>query len=116
VRSTWLLRAKRDTNPFQPFDMNISPIKQMSGWLPIVMSLAALAVVLGHIAIYGAVRETDEGTAAHIWQILMAAQIPIIAFFAIKWLPRTPGPAGLVLALQGAAVISALAPVFYFGL
>jgi len=96
--------------------MNISLIQRPSGWLPIAMSLAALALVLGHVSWYGAVREVDEGTAAHIWQILMAAQVPIILFFAIKWLPRTPGPALLVLALQGAAVIAALAPVFYFGL
>jgi hypothetical protein len=96
--------------------MNISPIKQPSGWLPILMSLAALALVLGHVGLYGAVREADEGTPAHIFQILIVAQLPIIAFFAIKWLPRSPGPALSVLTLQGTAVIVALAPVFYFGL
>lgn len=106
----------RDAKLSRPFNMNISPIRHPSGWLPIAMSLAALALVVGHIAIYGAVREADEGTAAHLWQILMAAQIPIIAFFAIKWLPRNPGPALVVLALQGVAAIAALAPVFYFGL
>ena len=96
--------------------MDVSPIKHPSGWLPIAMSLAALALVLGHVALYGAAREADEGTAAHIWQILMAAQVPIIAFFAIKWLPRATGPALAVLALQGATAIAALAPVFYYGL
>ena len=54
----------------------------------------------------------DEGTAAHIWQILMAGQIPIIVFFAIRWLPRTPKDALLVLVLQGGAALMALAPVF----
>lgn len=44
--------------------MNVSPMKQPSAWLPIAMSVAALALVLGHIAIFGAVREADEGTAA----------------------------------------------------
>ena len=96
--------------------MDVSPIKHPSGWLPIAMSLAALALVLGHFALYGAAREADEGTAAHIWQILMAAQVPIIAFFAIKWLPRATSPALAVLALQGATAIAALAPVFYYGL
>ncbi len=80
------------------------------------MSLAALAIVLIHIARFGTARESDEGTAAHIWQILMAGQLPIIAFFAIKWLPRTPKPALLTLALQAVAGLAALAPVFYFGL
>lgn len=92
-----------------------STMKSPSAWLPIAMSLAALSLVVGHITIYGAVREADEGTAAHLWQILMVAQIPIIAFFAIKWLPRTPGPALAVLALQGIAGLAA-APVFYFNL
>jgi hypothetical protein len=63
------------------------------------MSFAALATVLVHVALFGAVREVDEGAAAHIWQIPMAAQIPIIALFALKWLPRTPRQALLVLAL-----------------
>jgi hypothetical protein len=96
--------------------MNISIMKKPSAWLPMAMSLAALAVVLGHVAMFGVVREADEGTAAHIWQILMAAQVPIVGFFAIKWLPRTPRPALLVLALQGGAALAALAPVFFLNL
>lgn len=74
-------------------------IKQPSAFLPVAMSFAALAVVLGHVAMVGVAREADEGAAAHIWQILMAAQIPVMAFFAIKWLPRTPRQALQVLAL-----------------
>ena len=96
--------------------MNSSPIKRPSGWLPIAMSSAALATVLIHIVRFGTAREADEGTAAHIWQILMAAQLPIIAFFAINWLPRSPQQALLVLALQAGAALAALAPVFYFNL
>jgi len=80
------------------------------------MSVAALAIVFIHIARFGVAPETDEGTAAHLWQILMAGQLPIIAFFAIKWLPKNPQPALVVLALQALAGLAALAPVFYFGL
>jgi hypothetical protein len=79
------------------------------------MSLAALATVLIHIARFGVAREADEGTAAHLWQILMAGQLPIITLFAIKWLPKNPKPALAVLALQAVAGLAALAPVFYFG-
>lgn len=92
--------------------MDISLLKKPSGWVPIAMSLLALGVVLGHIAVYGPAREADEGTAAHLWQILMAAQIPVVAFFAIKWLSRTPKPARAGLALQAIAALAALAPVF----
>ena len=94
----------------------ISPFKHLSGWLPVAMSLAALTVVLGHIALFGVVRETDEGATAHIWQLLMAAQIPVVAYFALKWLPRAPKQALPVLALQIAAALMALAPVYFLGL
>jgi hypothetical protein len=93
-----------------------SVIKQPSAFIPVVMSLAALAVVLAHVAVFGIVHEADEGTAAHLWQLLMAAQVPIIAFFTIKWLPRTPKQALFVLALQVVAALAALAPVFFLRL
>ena len=92
--------------------MNMSIMKQPSALLPLAMSCAALALVLGQIALVGVAREADEGTEAHLWQLLMAAQVPMVAFFAITWLPRSPRPALLVLALQAAAAFAALAPVF----
>jgi hypothetical protein len=57
------------------------------------MSLAALTLLLGHIAIDlvqngHIIHEVDEGTAAHVWQKLMVAQMPVLTFFAIKWLRR----------------------------
>ncbi len=91
-------------------------MKRPSAFLPVAMSLAALAVVLGHVALFGAARQADEGAAAHVFQLLMAAQVPILAFFAIKWLPRTPREALPVLAVQVGAVLAALAPVFVLGL
>ena len=91
-------------------------MKQASAFLPVAMSLAALAIVLAHVALFGAVREADEGTAAHIFQLLMIAQVPIMAFFAIKWLPRSPRQALGVLALQVGAALAAFAPVFFFNL
>jgi uncharacterized membrane protein HdeD (DUF308 family) len=96
--------------------MNWSLMKQPSAFLPLAMSLVALAVVLGYLAINGVVRETDEGTAAHIWQLLMAGQVPIIAYFAIKTLPEAPKQALAILALQAVAGLAALAPVFLLGL
>ncbi len=78
--------------------MNATPMKQPSAILPVAMSIVALALVLGHVAVYGIVHEADEGTPAHLFQLLMAAQVPIVGFFAIKWLPRDPGPALKVLA------------------
>ena len=91
-------------------------IKKPSAFLPVVMSFAALAVVLFHVAIFGAAREADEGTAAHLWQLLMACQLPIFIFFGIKWLPRSPKQALLVMALQASAAVAALTPVYILNL
>ena len=87
-------------------------LKNPSAFLPLAMSFGALATVIIYVAIFGPAPQADEGTAAHIWQILMAGQIPIIAFFAVKWLPRTPKQALIVLVLQGSAALMALAPVY----
>ena len=92
--------------------MNFSTLKRPSAVAPLAMSLAALGLVLGHIAIVGVVRQADEGTEAHLWQLLMAGQIPVIVFFAIRWVPRTPWQALLVLVLQAIAGLAAAAPVF----
>ncbi len=91
-------------------------IKQPSVFLPVAMSFAALAMVFAHVAMFGLVREADEGTAAPIFQLLMTAEAPIVAFFAIRWLPRMPRQALQVLALQVGAALAALAPVFILNL
>ena len=93
-----------------------SILRRPSALLPLAMSFAALAIVLGHIAMFGAGREADEGTAAHLWQLLIAGQVPLVAFFAVKWLAQTPRQALPVLALQASAGLAALAPVYYFNL
>jgi hypothetical protein len=91
-------------------------LKFPSAFVPLAMSLTALSLVLGHGAICGIVHEADEGTVAHLWQILMAAQLPVLAFFAIKWLPRAPRQTLYVLGLQAGAVLASMAPVFSLNL
>ena len=103
-------------NMDQPARSFSSILRQPSAFLPLAMSLTALTLVLVHIAVFGAAREADEGTTAHLWQILMAAQLPVLVFFAIKWLPRAPRQTLYVLGLQAGAVLASMAPVFYFNL
>ena len=83
-----------------------------SAFLPVAMSLMALSVVIFHLFVYGIAREADEGTAAHIWQILMAGQLPLLALFVIKWLPRAPRYSLCVLATQVSAALASMAPVY----
>ena len=86
--------------------------KHPSAFLPVAMSLSALATVLVFVALHGTAPQADEGAAAHIWQLLMAAQAPIVLFFAIRWVPRSPRQAVPILALQIGAALAAMAPVF----
>jgi hypothetical protein len=88
-------------------------ISKPSAFIPVVMSLIALAMVLIHAATVGIVHEADEGTAAHVFQLLMAAQVPIVAFFAFRWLPRVPAPAAKILGLQVLAAVLACATVYF---
>jgi hypothetical protein len=97
-------------------------VRKPSAFVPLAMSLTALAL-LGVAYVFalargqaGLVREPDEGAIAHLWQILMAGQLPVLAFFVIKWLPRAPKQTLCVLALQAGAVLAAMAPVYFLNL
>ena len=89
-------------------------LKRPSALAPMAMSLAALATVVVHAVRFGVAREVDEGAAAHIWQLLMAGQLPVIVFFAGRWLPAAPREALAVLALQISAALAAMFPVWWF--
>jgi hypothetical protein len=92
---------------------NASLIKHPSVYLPLAMSIASLALVVGHVAVFGVLHEADEGTAAYIWQILIAAQLPLVIYFMLGRLPkRLKGPL-LVLALLAGTWFANLAAVFW---
>ena len=97
-------------------------VRKPSAFVPVAMSVIALAL-LGGVYVYGRatghgglVRGPDEGAIAHLWQLLMAGQVPVLAYFAIKWLPRAPKQTLSILALQAGAVLAALAPVYFLNL
>ena len=88
--------------------MNSLSFKEPTALHPITMSLLALAMVLVHVALNGITREADEGTAAHIFQVL------IVAVFAFIWIPQRPMWAIRVLAFQLVAGFAAIAAVYFF--
>lgn len=88
------------------------PIRSVSALLPIALSLAGIALVVGHAAVYGIAHEADEGTAARVFWLLMGAQLPIVTYFAIVWLPRAPRRSALVLAVQAVAWVAAWTAVY----
>ncbi len=85
-----------------------------SGWAPIVMSLSALAAIGVHILKSGTAPQPDEGTAAHIWQLLMAGQLPFVGWFMLRWIPERGRAALTVSAIQLGAMGAALFPVLWF--
>jgi hypothetical protein len=123
VNVTWSALRERAVTPM-PFGVVmtqypnsiLSLSRKPSAFVPMAMSLTALAVALGSIITFGVVREADEGAVPHIWQLLMAGQLPILAYFVIRWLPRVPRQTLYVLALQIAVALAALAPVYLLGL
>jgi len=86
--------------------------RPLAAWVPIAMSLSALALVLFHMATVGTAPQADEGTEAHIFQLLIAGQVPILIFYAVRWLPRDPKGALLVIGVQLVATVCAMAPVY----
>jgi fucose permease len=102
--------------------MKLSLLKKPSAFVPLLMSLAALTLLVGYMVTgphapnlvteNGVTRE-DEGAVAHIWQLLMGLQFPIIFFFAVRWLPRRTQEAVAVLGMQFVAGVAAAFPVWY---
>ena len=91
-------------------------MRQPAGYVPVAMSIGALAMVIWFVALNGVVHQTDESAQAHLWQLLVAGQAPLIAYFALRWLPRATRPALVVLAMQTAALmLLAVAPLWALG-
>lgn len=96
--------------------MTLPLLTRPSALVPIGLAAAALTLPYILVAIFGPDPAGDEGIGAHSWQLLMFLQLPAIAFFLAKWAPREPKQAMVVLGLQIAAFLAAVAPVFLLGL
>lgn len=84
--------------------------------MPMAISVFMLAVMAYYFTKYGIQRETDEGVGAHLFQLLMPAQLPIIGYFALRYLPKVPKRALAILAIQLILAFAVVFPVFYFKL
>jgi hypothetical protein len=80
------------------------------------MSATALGIVVCQVLVNGVVHEADEGAAAHLWQLLKAGQLPLIAWFLVLQVPNGLRKAAPVLAAQVGAILLAAAPVALLGL
>ncbi len=91
-------------------------VRKPGALVPLAMSVAATAMVLGSVAMNGLPHEADEGTVAHLWQLLMAGQVLMLLIFAVRWLPKSPKAALGVLAVLIAGVLAAMAAVYFLHL
>lgn len=85
-------------------------LRRPAAWLPLVMSGAALALVLGYAILVGAghTQAYDEQAPARLFQAIMLAELLAMSVFAARWLPRATRPAALILSLQ---LVAAVIPI-----
>lgn len=94
-----------------------SLLRKPTALAPLLMSVAALAligaVLVGWMPADPVLKDgrVDEGTAARLFQLLILLQVPLCAIFAVRWLPRAPRQALLVLSLQASAVVLAVGTI-----
>jgi len=89
--------------------------KKASALIPVAMSLTALVLVAVQVSLHGPNPEADEGALAHLYQLLVVGQVPVIAFFGIRWLRLAPLQGLRVVLAQGFALAAALLPVHMMG-
>ena len=82
---------------------------------PVWIVVTKVDLVPGFVEFFGQgiVHEADEGTPAHLWQLLMAGQVPLVLYFATVRLPEYPRQALGVLVLQAASALASFAAVFF---
>lgn len=85
-------------------------LKKPSAWIPIAIPLGFIAYMVFVIATAGTiVREPDEGTAAHLFQIWLVLEPFMLGYFAIKYFPLMPHDTTFILALQ---IFTAFLPIY----
>ena len=87
-------------------------INRWTGWVPIAMSVAAIALLTVALTTgWGKGPPGDEGAAAHLWQLLVGLQVPLIVVFLATSDWRKPLGLFAILGLQVLGLLVAMAPV-----
>jgi hypothetical protein len=92
--------------------------RRPSAIFPMIMSLAAL-LLLGSFLLLASrgviplrAPDGDEGLAAHLWQLLMVGQLPVIVRFALRWFFQRPAQTIVILGVQAMLAFASVMPVF----
>jgi cytochrome bd-type quinol oxidase subunit 2 len=90
--------------------MNGQQVNRVSRKILIILSLTALLAVLSG---YAQPAQTDEGTAAHVFQLSIVALVPTILLFLATADWRQPRRSGRPLALATVALMLAFGALYY---
>lgn len=93
--------------------MRQQQINRVSGIALIVVSLTALLTVLSAYTTPAQFSQPDEGTGAHIFQLSIAALVPMILLFLATTDWRQPSRSARLLAGAGVIVVLAFAALYY---
>jgi hypothetical protein len=88
-------------------------IGRIAGVAPLACSALAFAIVIANVVL-NVPAQPDEGASAHMWQLLIAVQLPLIALFAATADWRR-SKARILLGAQLLALTAACVPVFLAG-
>ena len=88
-------------------------INRVSGKILIVLSLTALLAVLSGFTQPPQPPDPDEGTAAHIFQLSIAALVPMILLFLATADWKQPLRSARPLAFPAAALVLAFGALYY---
>lgn len=91
--------------------MPFKSLQNLGAWIPLALSLAGLVMVVVHALIFGVLHEADEGTAAHLFQLLMLLQVPFVLWHLMRFLPVDRARALGVVGMQAALAIVAMSAV-----
>ena len=85
-----------------------SILKKPSAWVPIVLPLIFFVYLVIYISIFGIVRQEDEGTGAHLFQLWLLLEPFMLGFFAFKYFKGARKETLIILAVQ---IIAAPLPI-----
>jgi hypothetical protein len=96
--------------------VNREKVNHLSGVLPVVMSLLAFLIVMAVVATGWQRYDHDEGTAAHLFQLLILLEAPLIITFLATADWRRFAPIVSRLVMQAGALGLAFGSVAWFRL
>ena len=95
-------------------DQAAARVNRFATWIPFLFAGVAFGIVMANI-LAGVQPQRDEGTSAHLWQLLMVAQLAFMVVFVATADWRRPQRPAVIAALQLAAFVAAALPVWFAG-